>query len=286
MAEKRVYSFWFLLPAALVYGIFFLIPTVMSFFFAFTRWNLTTWDWIGFENFRMFFNVRAFNIGFQNTIIYAILTSGSKVVLGLLLGMFLCIPLKSRGFLRSMVFFPTLISTVAIGAAFANLMHPSQGLINAALNVVGLVGPDWLGDFSLALYSIVLVDVWAGLGIATVIYVAGIMAIPEEYYEALAIDGGGRWAKFRYIILPLTRPAMNTVIILSFIGGLRSFELIWTMTGGGPGFTSDVLASIIYKQYASGFYGLATAGNVLLFLGVAILAMPLYFFLRKGEVNA
>jgi len=258
----------------------------MSFFFAFTRWNLTTWDWIGFENFRMFFSTRAFNIGFQNTIIYAVLTSGSKVVLGLLLGMFLCIPLKSRGFLRSMVFFPTLISTVAIGAAFANLMHPSQGLINAALNIVGLVGPDWLGDFNLALYSIVLVDIWAGLGIATVIYVAGIMAIPEEYYEALAIDGGGRWAKFRYIILPLTRPAMNTVIILSFIGGLRSFELIWTMTGGGPGFTSDVLASIIYKQYASGFYGLATAGNVLLFLGVAILVMPLYFFLRKGEVHA
>ena len=244
-----------------------------------------TWEWIGLENFRTFFSIRAFNIGFQNTLIYAVLTSGGKIVLGLLLGMFLCIPLKSRGFLRSMVFFPTLISTVAIGAAFANLMHPSQGLINAALNIVGLVGPDWLGDFNLALYSIVLVDIWAGLGIATVIYVAGIMAIPEEYYEALAIDGGGRWAKFRYIILPLTRPAMNTVIILSFIGGLRSFELIWTMTGGGPGFTSDVLASIIYKQYASGFYGLATAGNVLLFLGVSILAMPLYFFLRKGEVN-
>lgn len=282
---RKVYSYGFLIPAAAVYGLFFLVPTVMSFFFAFTRWNLMEWEWVGFSNFQLFLNMRPLNIGFRNTLIYAGLTSGLKVVLGLLLGMFLCIPLKSRGFLRSMVFFPTLISTVAVGAAFANLMHPSQGLINVTLGQLGIVGPDWLGDFSLALYSVILVDVWRGLGIATVIYIAGIMAIPETYFEALAIDGGGRWAKFYYIILPLTRPAMNTVIILSLIGGLRSFDLIWTMTGGGPGFSSDVLASIIYKQYASGFYGLATAGNVLLFIGVAVLVMPLYFWLKKGELN-
>lgn len=285
MLDKKTYNYGFLLPASVVYGIFFLVPTVMSFFFAFTRWNLITWDWIGLDNFRMFFEMRQFNIGFRNTLIYAVLTSGFKVILGLLLGMFLCIPLRSRGFLRSMVFFPTLISTVAIGAAFANLMHPSQGLINTTLAAIGINGPDWLGDFNLALYSVIIVDVWRGLGIATVIYIAGIMAIPEEYFEALAIDGGGKWAKFKYIILPLTRPAMNTVIILSFIGGLRSFDLIWTMTSGGPGFSSDVLASIIYKQYAMGFFGLATAGNVLLFIGVAILVMPLYFFLKKGEHN-
>ena len=283
--QKRMYPMTFLIPVVVVYGLFFLVPTVVSFFFAFTRWDLINWEWIGLENFRMFFTTRALNIGFRNTLIYGFLTSAGKVVFGLLFAVFLCMPLRTRGFLRAMVFFPTLISLVAVGIAFRSLMHPSRGLINTTLGAIGIAGPDWLGDFTLALYSVILVDIWRGVGIATVIYIAGIMSIPEEYYEALSIDGGGRFAKFRYITLPLVRPAMNTVIILSFIGGLRHFELIWAMTRGGPGFTSDVIASIIYKQYAAGFYGVSTAGNVLLFLGVAVLALPLYIFLNKKEVD-
>jgi len=129
------------------------------------------------------------------------------------------------------------------------------------------------------------VDVWKGVGLATVIYIAGIMSIPLEYYEALQVDGGNNWHKFRYITLPLVRPAMHSVIILSFIGGLRSFDLIWAMTKGGPGFATDVIASIIYKQYQAGFYGLSTAGNVILFIAVALLGVPLYRFLTKREVE-
>lgn len=285
MLEKRAYSFAFLIPAALVYGVFFLVPAVVSFFFAFTRWDLTAWNFIGFDNFKMFFSEGSLNIGFRNTIIYAVLTCGFKVILGLLLGVFLCMPLKTRGFLRSMTFFPNLISTVAVGVAFGSLMHPSKGLINAVLSQVGIGGLDWLGSVKIALFSVIFVDVWKGVGMATVIYIAGIMSIPTHYYEALAIDGGGRWAKFRYITLPLCRPAMNSVIILSFIGGLRSFDLVWTMTKGGPGFTTDLIASIIYKQYAAGFYGLSTAGNVILFIGVSLFAFPLYTFLNRKEVD-
>src|SRR5690606_16921965 len=102
-----------------------------------------------------------------------------------------------------------------------------------------------------------------------------ILSIPEEYYEALQIDGGNGWNKFWNIIVPLSRPATNSVILLSLIGGLRSFDLIWAMTGGGPGFTTDVIASIIYKQYQGGFYGLATAGNVILFIFVTVIVFPL-----------
>jgi raffinose/stachyose/melibiose transport system permease protein len=117
----------------------------------------------------------------------------------------------------------------------------------------------------LALYSVALVDVWKGLGIATVIFMAGIVSIPEEYFEAASLEGGA-WEKFRHVIIPLARNATFTVILLSFIGGLRSFDLIWAMTRGGPGFASDVLTSVIYKQYQAGFYGLSTAGNVVLFI--------------------
>ncbi|SFT27680.1 carbohydrate ABC transporter permease [Paenibacillus sp. BC26] len=282
---KSTYTYYFLLPAAIIYLIIFIVPTFMSFFFSMTRWTLQDWTYIGLDNFKTFFQESSLNIGFKNTFIYAVVTCGLKVVIGLLLGVFLTSKIKTKNYLRSVVFFPTLVSTIAVGIAFSTLMHPTEGLINTTLAYFGISGPDWLGDTRIALLSVAFVDVWKGVGFATVIYIAGIMSIPEEYYEALQIDGGNSWHKFWNIILPLSRPATNSVIILAFIGGLRSFDILWSMTRGGPGFATDVIASIIYKQYQGGFYGLATAGNVILFLFVSALAFPLSLYLNRREVD-
>ncbi|MEV5504777.1 sugar ABC transporter permease, partial [Nonomuraea fuscirosea] len=278
------YPYALYLPAAVVFGVIFLVPTAMAFYFALTRWTLFDSTFVGLDNFRDFLAEQNLSIGFGNTLFYAVLTSGLKVVLGLLLGVLLTSRLRLRGFLRSVVFFPTLVSTVAVGITFSMLLKPDTGLVNEALAVVGVDGRDWLGDAATALLSVALVDVWKGVGLATVIYIAGIMSIPTEYYQAVAVDGGGAWHRFRHITLPLSWPATYSVIILSFIGGLRSFDLIWTMTRGGPGFTSDTIASIIYKQYQAGFFGLSTAGNVLLFLIVTVIAVPLNHFLGKRQV--
>lgn len=281
----RTYSYAFLLPAGIIYFIFYLLPTLLSFFFSMTRWTLMDWDFIGFDNYVTFFSETALSIGFRNTIVYAVVTCVLKVVLGLLLGAFLTSRIMFKSYLRSVIFFPTLLSTIAVGIAFSMMMHPSQGMINTSLAALGITGPDWLGNTKIALLSVAFVDVWKGVGIATVIYIAGITAIPQEYYEALKIDGGSSKDAFWHITVPLSRPAMNSVIILAFIGGLRSFDLIWAMTKGGPGFTTDLIASIIYKQYQAGFYGLATAGNVILFICVSLLAFPLYKFLTRSEVH-
>jgi len=282
---KRIYTYNFLLPAAVVYTVIFIVPTVMSFFFSLTRWTLSDWEFIGLQNFRTFFQEPSLSIGFKNTLIYAAVTSSAKVVGGLLLGVFLTGKIRTKHYLRSVVFFPTLVSTIAVGIAFSMMMHPTEGLINRTLATFGIEGPDWLGDTGVALLSVAFVDVWKGVGLATVIYIAGILAIPEEYHEALQIDGGNGWNKFWNIVVPLSRPATNAVIILSFIGGLRSFDLIWAMTKGGPGFATDVIASIIYKQYQGGFYGLATAGNVILFLFVTAVVYPLSRYLTRTEVD-
>ena len=117
------------------------------------------------------------------------------------------------------------------------------------------------------------------------IFIAGMVSIPAEYYEAAEVDGASRGKSFRHITLPLARPATATVITLSLIGGLRSFDLIWAMTEGGPGFASDVIASVIYKQYQAGFYGLSTAGNVVLFLVVTVIVVPLTWWLNRGEAS-
>ncbi len=282
---KSPYSHWFYLPAAVIYLTLFIVPTFASFFFSLTRWTIFDWQFIGLANFRTFFREASLVTGLINTLIFAFVTSGAKVVLGMGLGVLLTAPIIARGYLRSIVFFPVLVSTVGVGITFSVLMHPTKGMINAVLAVVGVDGPFWLTDPQLVLLSIAAVDVWKGVGLATVIYMAGIVSIPQEYFEAARVDGATAWQTFRTITLPLARPATVTVIILSLIGGLRSFELIWAMTRGGPGFSSDVIASVIYKQYQAGFYGLSTAGNVVLFVVVALIAVPLNWFLNRNEVD-
>lgn len=279
------YPYWFVLPAAIVFTVLFLVPTIASFWFSLTRWDLFETHFIGWDNYRQFFKEPFLVQGMTNTLVYAVVTSAAKTVLGLLLAVLLTSGILWQGFLRSVVFFPVLVSTVGVGITFAALMHPTKGAINLTLALVGIDGPSWLSDPSLALFSVAFIDIWKGVGLATLIYIAGQAAISPEYYEAARIDGATRTQQFWRVTVPLVRPATVTVITLSLIGGLRSFDIIWATTKGGPGFASDVLASVIYKQYQAGFYGLATAGNVVLFLLIAIIIMPLTWWFNKREVD-
>jgi raffinose/stachyose/melibiose transport system permease protein len=279
------YPSWFYLPAAVIYGVLFLVPTFASFYFSLTRWSLFDIEFIGFDNFGQFFREPMLVKGFVNTVIYGSLTSALKVVLGLLLAVLLTSQVIARGYLRSVVFFPVLVSTIGVGITFRVLMDPFDGLINNALATLGIDGPGWLTDPRWALFSVALVDVWKGVGLATLIFIAGIVAIPQEYFEAAKVDGASAWQTFWRVTVPLVQPATATVVILSLIGGLRSFDLIWAMTRGGPGFTSDVIASVIFKQYQAGFYGLSTAGNVILFLVVTAIVVPLFIWLNRREVD-
>jgi raffinose/stachyose/melibiose transport system permease protein len=294
--QKKIanpYSYALVAPIGIIFTIFFVIPTIVSFFFSMTRWTLFDWEFVGFENFIQYFKEASLAIGFKNTLIYGVVTSGLKVIFGLALALLLTGRLRAKGFLRSVVYFPVLVSTIGVGFTFSILMDPNYGAINKAIVSIGksigweTYGPGWLVDPNLLpLFSVAFVDVWKGVGIATVLYMAGLASIPQEYYEALAVDGGGAWDKFRNITLPLVQPATAAVVILSFIGGLRSFDLIWAMTNGGPGFLSDVIASINYKQYQAGFYGLATAGNVILLFFVLAIIGPVYWFFNKKEQQA
>lgn len=286
MATRRSpYPYWFVLPAAVVFVALFLVPTIASLWFSLTRWDLLRAEFIGWDNYRQFFKEPFLVQGLVNTLIYAVVTSGVKSVLGLLLAVLLTSGIWFQGFLRSVVFFPVLVSTIGVGITFAALMHPTKGVINLGLGAIGIDGPAWLSDPALALYSVAMIDIWKGVGLATLIYIAGLAAISPEYYEASRIDGATRFQQFWRVTVPLVRPATVTVVTLSLIGGLRSFDIIWATTRGGPGFASDVLASVIYKQYQAGFYGLATAGNVILFLLIAVIILPLTWWFNRREVD-
>lgn len=279
------YPYWFVLPAAVIFVTLFMVPTVASLWFSFTRWDLTEAEFIGWDNYRQFFKEPFLIQGMINTLIYAVLTSATKTVCGLLLAVLLTSGILWQSFLRSVVFFPVLVSTIGVGITFQALMHPTKGVINLTLAQVGIDGPAWLSDPALALYSVAFIDLWKGVGLATLIFIAGLAAISPDYYEAARIDGATRTQQFWRVTVPLVRPATVTVITLSLIGGLRSFDIIWATTKGGPGFASDVLASVIYKQYQAGFYGLSTAGNVILFLLIALIIVPFTWWINRREVD-
>ena len=285
-ARKSPYPYWFVLPAGLIFVIFFLVPTVTSFYFSLTYWDPFEARFAGWDNYIQFFSEPYLVRGTINTLVFAFLTSGLKTVLGLLLAVLLTSGILGQSLLRSIVFFPVLVSTVGVGILFKEMMHPTEGILNLMLDGVGLSKIGFLTDPSLALLSVAAVDVWRGVGLATLIFIAGLATIGQEYYEAARIDGASRWQQFWRVTVPLVRPATTTVIILSLIGGLRLFDLIWAMTGGGPGFSSDVLASVIYKQYQAGFWGLSTAGNVILFLMIALIVAPLAYWLNKRAIDA
>lgn len=284
MDRKRIYSNWFLVPAMVIFIMFFLLPMVISVFFSMTIWDFDSFRFCGLDNFKTFFSDASLYTAVKNTVIYAVLTCGLKLILAFFLAVFLTSKIKTKHILRSVVFFPNLVSTIAVGITFSALMHPTKGLLNQVLGGLGMQGLDWLGNVHTALYAVAFTDVWKGVGVATVIFIAGMQSIDKTFYEAAAMDGAASWQRLKLITVPLSRPAMNSVIILAFIGGLRTFDLIWAMTGGGPGFATEVMASTIYKQYAAGYYGLSTAGNVIMFVLIALLAFPLQRFLLSKEL--
>ena len=188
MDKKKIYSLWFLAPALTIFLVFFIIPMVISLFFSLTVWDFEKFTFVGLDNFKMFFSERTLNIGIINTLIYAALTSGLKVVLAFLIAVFLTSAIRTKNIIRLMVFFPNLVSTIAVGITFTAFMHPTKGVFNKFIEFFGGTGIDWLGNADLALYSVIGTDVWKGLSIATMIYIAGISSIDKTYYEAAAID--------------------------------------------------------------------------------------------------
>lgn len=285
MSKAQKYSVWYILPALTVFTVLFIIPMIISVFFSMTVWSFADFRFVGLQNYKMFFEDSQLLQGLGNTLIYAFSTSMSKVVLALLISIFLTSNIRLRGALRSVVFFPHLVSNVAIGITFCALMHPTKGVFNAVLTSFGLKASKFVYSPNTSLVSVIVTDVWKGLSVSTVIYIAGLQAIDRTYYEAAEIDGASRLQTFWNITLPLVRPAMNTVIILSLIGGLKSFDLIKTMTDGGPGNSSTVLALTVYRQFANGYYGMSTTGNIIMLVMISLISYPLQKFLLSREVS-
>ncbi|WP_051109218.1 carbohydrate ABC transporter permease [Paenibacillus ginsengihumi] len=283
------YPVMFVVPAFVIYAVFFIYPTVLGFYYSFTDWNATetTIRFVGLAQFTEVMRNPDFVIALKNTFLYAAITTIGKNVIPLLLAVLLTMGMRSRNALRAVYFSPAILNIVAVGLIFQGLLNPHTGFVNNLLRSMKLdfLALGWIGDPSLSIYAACLMEIWRASGITMAIYIAGIQNISADYYEAAEIDGATAWAKFVHVTLPLLMPAITINVLLSVIYGARMFEGVYFLTQGGPGNSSEVLMTLVYKYMGQGLYGYSTALNLILVLLIILISMPLLSYLTKKEVG-
>ncbi|MCM3703507.1 carbohydrate ABC transporter permease [Paenibacillus macerans] len=284
---KNLYSYYLILPAILIYSVFFVIPAVIGFYYSFTDWRLDRLDihFIGWENFSKIFSDKTLTLALKNTVIFAVATVVGKNVIGILLAVALNMRLKTKNLLRALFYSPSILSILVISILFTPMLR-TEGTVNQMFEALGLhsLSQAWLTNPQLVIWTIAVVSIWQSAGFQMAIYLAGLQSISQEYYEAARIDGASSWKSFFKITLPLLLPAININLMLTLIGGLKVFSEVYVMTGGGPGNASQVVGTIIMRAFGEGNWGLGTAVNTLLFVAVTIIAIPLLIFMRRKEV--
>jgi multiple sugar transport system permease protein len=277
-AEYQRSLYLLLLPFLLGVTLLVLVPAGVSFGLAFTRYDgLTPPDWRGLDNFRIIFNDRLFQQALTNSLLFALLTVPLRTLITLSLALLLYRRRRAVGVYRAAIYLPTIIPGVAYALIWLWILNPLYGPLNQTLSALGLPTPAWLVDPHTALLAIALTAVFQ-FGEGFVVLIAGLQEIPDEYYEAAAMDGAGRWTVFRRIVLPLLTPWLLLIVIRDLIMSVQSsFTPALIMTGGGPYYATLFVPLLIYQTAFDRFrFGEGAAMTVLVFLGVGLLILLTY----------
>jgi raffinose/stachyose/melibiose transport system permease protein len=275
MSKNRIYKKAFVIPALSFYLLLFILPVVLNFGYSFTNWNaikLTgeTARWVGVKNYaKIFSDPELLNV-ILRTILYASVTTVFKNVIGFILALGLNEGLKTKSILRAIFFMPSMLSPLIIGLIFGTLLMPT-GFFNQFLGLLGIHSSiAWTTTESTALGSVMCVDIWKQAGFNMVIYLAGLQLIDSNYYEAAAIDGAGSFEKLVYITVPRMLPSFIINLLLNMSSGLKTFDLIYVITNGGPDGATELINTMVYKQYGQKLYGMSAAYGVIVFIITAV----------------
>ncbi|MEV6373279.1 carbohydrate ABC transporter permease [Micromonospora musae] len=288
-ADRRRTSppWWFAAPALLLFAFVVLVPSVRGVYYAFTDWDGLSPDlsFIGLGNFTDITRDPDAVQAIRHTLVIAVSITIIQNGLGLLLALGVNSVIKSRNVLRVFLFAPAVVTPIVTAYLWRNLLGP-DGAVNSLLGAVGLDSwrQNWLGDPQLALWSIVAVIVWQFAGYSMVIFLAGLQSVPKELYEAAAIDGSGPVRRFWSVIRPQLAPAITINLMLSIIGGIKLFDQVYALTGGGPGHATDTISTLIYKDaFTLGEFGYSIALAVVLTIIVAVASTGQYLVLARNE---
>ena len=274
---KKNNGFLYVLPSFLLLVLFSLLPLCMTGYFSFTEYSvLKPPVWIGLDNYKSMAGDPFFRPAIRNTVIYTLVTVPVQTVLSLVIANLLASRFRGRvgNFFKSALFIPVISSMVLVGTVWKFMLATEGGIINNILGLVGIGKVNWLGRYNLALISVSIVAIWKNVGYFLVIYYAGLMDVPKSLYEAAKVDGASPLQQFLYITVPALKPITYLVITLGTIWSFQVFDLVYTMTGGGPGTATITMVMSIYqsgfKQYKMGY---ASAMAFVLFLIVIVISI-------------
>jgi ABC-type sugar transport system permease subunit len=281
----------FLLPAAIFLLAFTAIPLAQAVVLSFERWNgIEPATYVGLRNYRLLVEDATFWQSVGNTIYYTFATIIIHTTIPLLVASFLHSGIRGSTIFRFVYFLPVIISLTITGLLWQMILEPNFGMLNEMLRSIGLKdwAQLWLADKFWVMPSIILVSVWQSLGFYMMIFFAALQSVPDDLYESAAIDGANAWHRFRYVTVPMLRRTILVVIVLSTIGGIKAFDHIWVMTGGGPNHASETLGTYLYRTAFGTFgssnpqLGYATA------IAMLILVLSLIFSviqIRVGQIG-
>ena len=288
MNKNRIYPTRFVFGALLLYSVLFVLPSVMGFGYSFTDWSVysDSIHFVGLQNFATVFSADYnYTRMLANTLRFTLVTTVVKNAVGLALAVLLTKQVKLLNFHRAVMYLPCVLSALIVGMIFKSELNPKIGLLNTFLRGMGLnfLASNWLTDSKIAFRSVMAVDIWKGMGYIMTILIAGIMSIPQTYYEAASIDGGSAWQCFRHITLPLLVPTLTVTTVLNVIYGLKVFDMVYSLTNGGPGFATEVMYTGVYKEFGLGRYAVGTTLSTIMTLVMLVAGFFMIRHMVKGD---
>lgn len=283
--QRRFSPYLFIAPNVALFTAFSFLPLLYAFYIGFHDWGLITEpEFIGVRNYLRLMRDPLFWQSLEHTLVYAAGTVPPSMAIGLALALALNRKLPARLLLRSMYFLPIVVSAVVAGTIAAWLFNDNYGVINSMLVRLGLPRIAWLSTPQWALPSLIFSTLWLRIGFCMVVYMAALQSIPTMYYEAARIDGASALHQFRHITLPLLKPATFLLLILSIIYSFQVFDLIYVMTGGGPGFSTTMVVQYIYRSaFVTSEMGYASAMGMALYVLILVFTLLQWRASRQAE---
>jgi len=280
-----------LAPAMLIYVGFALYPMIDTFVLSFQHWNGLTPQraFAGLDNYRFIFqNDPVFWLALRNTVIWTMLSVLIPPLIGFGLALALNQAVPGRSGLRAIFYLPVILAPIAVATMWKWMYDPFFGLFGQILTAMGMASPDWLGDRNIALYAIFAAYTWEHVGFSMVLFLAGLQGVSQTLIEAARIDGAGRYRVFRHVTLPAMKTSITIVLVLSLIQSLRAFDIVYGMTLGGPGQSTQMLALWAFTQSMQIHdFGRGSAVAVVLLLVTMVIVIPyLAWRFKRNETLA
>jgi len=257
-------------PAFLIYTIFCIVPIFVSFYYSFMSWNgFSPMQFVGLANYKAILQDPVFWLSFRNNILVVLASVFGQVPIALVLALILNRKVKGAKFFRTIAFMPVVISTVVISLTWKMIFNVEYGMFNWILQKIGLefLRQNWLGDPDLAMFAVCVVIIWQYVRLYFIIFMSALQTVPSEILEAAELDGANEWQKTWYVTLPSIWNVILVSIVLCISGSLKTFDLIFVMTSGGPANATEVMATYMYTETFRGLrYGYGSAISVLIFV--------------------